>query len=107
MVNVLMEKEDKDLKNIGLELMFCTPEKCENSEGYTAVELARKLNIKIDIVKKKLRILQQKDIVQPKGINPKIWKFDDFHFQRMDEDDPVYNLLCCFEDVDFDKYFEY
>ena len=28
-------------------------------------------------------------------------------FQRMDEDDEVYKLLCNFDDVDFDRYFQY
>ena len=33
--------EDKDLKAVGLELMFLTPEKYSNSDGITAVELAK------------------------------------------------------------------
>ena len=33
--------------------------------------------------------------------------FDEYNFQRMDEDDEVYMLLCCFDDVDFDRYFSY
>ena len=54
---------------------------------------------------KKLNILKECDIVRVKGINPKFWKFDEYSFQRMDEDDEVYKLLCSFDDVDFDKYF--
>ena len=104
---VLETQKDKNLKAIGLELMFCTPEKCENPDGITAVELSRKLNIKIDDVKKNLKILYDKGIIRVIGINPKLWKFDDYSFQRMDEDDPVYHLLCSFDDVDFDKYFDY
>ena len=46
-------------------------------------------------------------IVRVKGINPKYWKFDDYSFQRMDENDDVYKLLCSFDDVDFDRYFSY
>ena len=42
-----------------------------------------------------------------KGINPKYWKFDNYNFQRMDEDDDVYRLLCNFDDVDFDRFFQY
>lgn len=42
-----------------------------------------------------------------KGINPKYWKFDEYNFQRMDEDAEVYKLLCSLDDVDFDRYFQY
>ena len=100
-------EEDKQLKSIGLELMFLTPEKCSSEDGITAVELAKVVNIPIDIVKKKLAILKEKDIVRVKGSNPKYWKFDEYNFQRMDEDDEIFRLLCSFDDVDFDKYFSY
>ncbi|MCM1338212.1 MAG: hypothetical protein NC191_00900 [Muribaculaceae bacterium] len=99
--------EDKDLKAVGLELMFLTPEKCSSTDGITAVELSKLVNIPPDIVKKKLTILKEKDIVKVKGINPKYWKFNEYNFQRMDEDDEIYRLLCSFDDVDFDKYFSY
>ncbi len=102
-----IETEDIELKKVGLELMFLTPEKCQNPDGITAVELAIQLGIDVKIVKKKLRILLEHNIVRVIGINPKLWKFDEYNFQRMDEDDPVYMLLCSFDDVDFDRYFEY
>lgn len=101
------QTEDKALKDIGLELMFLTPEKCSNEDGITAVELSKQLALPLDTVKKKLRILHSKGIAQVKGINPKIWKFNEYNFQRMPEDDEVYMLLCSFDDVDFDKYFSY
>ena len=91
------EIEDAELKKVGLELMFLTPEKCMQKDGITAVELVRK----------KLRFLQEAGIIRSKGINPKLWKFDNYMFQRMDEDDPVYRLLVSFDDVDFDRYFQY
>ena len=100
-------EEDKALKSIGLELMFLTPEKCSSDDGITAVELAKLVNIPIEIVKKKLNILKEKNIVSVKGINPKYWKFNEYNFQRMDEDDEIFRLLCSFDDVDFDKYFSY
>ena len=98
---------DKTLQSIGFELMFCTPEKCANPEGITAIELARKLKIDTAIVRKKLMILQSKGIARAKGVNPKLWKFDDYNFQKMDEDDSVYKILCDYENVDFCKFFEY
>lgn len=101
------ETVDSDLKTIGLELMFMTPEKYTHEDGVTAVELAKMVGLSVDVVKKKLVILKDKDLVQVKGINPKYWKFDEYNFQRMDEDDEVYKMLCNFDDVDFDKYFQY
>ena len=101
------ESEDKDLKKIGLELMFLTPEKCSHKEGITAVELARVLDMNIEIIKKKLKILQGIGIVRSIGINPKFWKFDEYYFQRMDEEDPIYRTLTSFDEVDFDRYFQY
>lgn len=99
--------QDDNLKKIGLELMFMTPEKCSRAEGISAVELSKCLNMPLDTVKKKLKILLDKEIIRVYGINPKLWKFDEFKFQKMDEDDEVYRLLCNFDDVDFDKYFSY
>lgn len=102
-----IETEDRDLKTVGLELMFMTPEKYNNEDGITAVELAKLVELPVDVVKKKLNLLKDKDIVRVRGINPKYWKFDEYNFQRMDEDDEIFKLLCSFEDVDFDKYFQY
>lgn len=101
------DQEDKILKVIGLELMFYSPDKYSNQDGLTAIEIAKRLSLCVDVVKKKLRILNEKGIVSVKGINPKVWKFDDYNFQRMDVEDEVYSLLCCFDDVDFSKYFDY
>ncbi len=102
-----LENEDKDLKAVGLELMFLTPEKCSSENGITAVELSKRLGIPVETVKKKLVILKDKDIVIVKGINPKYWSFDQYNFQRLPDDDEIFLLLCSFDDVDFDKYFTY
>lgn len=101
------EIEDKELKKVGLELMFMTPEKCSNEKGITAVELAKRVELPLEIVKKKLIILKEAGIVRVIGINPKYWKFDNYNFQRMDDDDYVFRLLCSFDDVDFDRFFQY
>ncbi len=100
-------EQDNELKSVGLELMFLTPEKYANEQGITAVELSKLVNLPLDTVKKKLAILKEKDIVRVKGNNPKFWLFDEYNFQRMDEEDEVFLLLSCFDDVDFDKYFSY
>ena len=84
-----------------------TPEKCSSTDGITAVELAKLVDLPIDIVKKKLQILKDAELVRVKGINPKYWKFNEYNFQRIDENDDVYRLLCNFDDVDFDRFFQY
>ncbi len=99
--------QDTELKEVGLELMFLTPEKYAGDDGITAVELSKLVKLPLDTVKKKLAILKDKNIVRVKGNNPKFWLFDEYNFQRMDEDDEVFLLLSCFDDVDFDKYFTY
>lgn len=99
--------EDTSLKMVGLELMFLTPEKYSSTDGITAVELAKLVNLPLEEVKKKLQILKDKNIVRVKGINPKYWLFDEYNYQRLDDDDEICHLLSNFEDVDFDKYFTY
>lgn len=102
-----IENEDKELKQVGLELMFLTPEKYSNPEGITAVELAKRVGINLDTVKKKLKILYNHEIIRCSGLNPKYWRFDEYKYQRLDEDDEIFRLLCSFDDVDFDRYFTY
>ena len=99
--------QDTELKEVGLELMFLTPEKYAGDNGITAVELSKLVKLPLDTVKKKLAILKDKNIVRVKGNNPKFWLFDEYNFQRIDEDDEVFLLHSCFDDVDFDKYFTY
>jgi hypothetical protein len=99
--------EDVALKKIGLELMFMTEDKYSSPYGITAVELAKVLEMDLSIVKKKLRILQENDLVRVIGINPKYWKFDEYNFQRMDTENEIYRLITCFDDVDFDRFFDY
>lgn len=101
------ENEDKDLKKVGLELMFLTPQKYDNPAGITSVELAKLVEIPLETVKKKLQILKDCGVVRVKGINPKYWLFDEYNFQRLDYDNELFQLLCSFDDVDFDRYFDY
>jgi len=107
MHEVEIDDEDKELKKIGMELMFLTPEKYSSSFGITAVEIAKLTEIPVATVKKKLIILKEKNILRVKGMSPKYWLFDEYNFQRMDENDEVFKLLCSFDDVDFDRFFEY
>ena len=101
------ENEDKELKKVGLELMFLTPQKYANPAGITSVELAKLVDLPLETVKKKLQILKDYNVVRVKGINPKYWLFDEYNFQRLDDDSELYRLLCSFDDVDFEHYFDY
>ena len=102
-----IQEEDSVLKQIGLELMFMTEDKYSSPEGITSVELAKILGIDLTTVKRKLRILHENNLVRVVGINPKYWKFDEYNYQRLDEEDEIYQLLCSFDDIDFDRYFVY
>ena len=51
--------------------------------------------------------LKAKDVVRVKGINPKYWLFDEYNYQRLDDDDELVYLLSNFDDVDFDRYFTF
>lgn len=66
-VNIMEIQEDTELKKVGLELMFLTPEKCSRAEGISAVELSKSLNMPLDVVKKKLKILLDKEIIRVYG----------------------------------------
>ena len=102
--NFLFKGETKLLENLCAIHLF---KRYSNTDGITAIELAKLVNLPVDIVKKKLQILKDKNIVRVKGMNPKFWKFDEYNFQRLDDDDEIFHLLCNFEDVDFDRYFKY
>ena len=106
-MNMSSESEDKNLKMVGLELMFLTPDKYSNEEGITAVELAKLVDLPLEELYVNKQILKDKNIVRVRGINPKYWLFDEYNFQRLDDDDEIFHLLCNFEDVDFDKYFNW
>ena len=86
--------------------MFSNPQNRKYSEGLTAIELSRKYNIELDKVKKSLNTLLEKGVVKSIGVNPKFWLFDEFNFQRIEENDPIHALMWS-GDIDFDCYFEY
>ena len=102
-----METKDKVLQIILFELLFSNPQNRKYTEGLTAIELSKKYNLKMDQVKKKLKILQEKGLVRTKGVSPKFWIFDEYRFKRLDENDPIHYLMCNTEDIDFDNYFNY
>ena len=44
------ENEDKDLRTVGLELMFMTPEKGSKEEGVTAVEMEKMVELPLEVI---------------------------------------------------------
>ena len=87
------ETLDINLKMVGLELMFLTPEKCSSTDGITAVELAKLVNLPVDEVKKKLNLLKENE--KP------ITEFDEGLFHSLIDNVKVMSekkLVFCFKD---------
>lgn len=101
-----MDEKDKLLQQVIFELMFSNPQNRNYEDGLTAIELSRKYNVKITFVKKALNTLLEKGVAKSIGANPKFWLFDDYNFQKLDEEDPIHSLMWT-GDIDFDSYFEY
>ena len=99
--------QDLELKRVGLEMMFLTPDKYRSSKGITAIELAKCAELPCETVKKKLKILLDKKLVIVTGNNPKYWRFDEYNYKRIPEDDEVYLLLCNMDEEDFNRYFDF
>lgn len=98
-------EEDEILRAVALELMYDNPQKWHYSEGATALEIARRQGIKLDIVKKKLKILKEAGLVRTIDLNPKRWKFDEYNFNQMDIEDPIYFLITRYDDDDYQKFY--
>jgi hypothetical protein len=101
-----MDKPELDevLRTVALELMYNNPQKWQSPEGPTASEIAKRHNLNQDIVKKKLNYLVAIGLVRSININPKRWVFDEYNFERMDTDDPLYGLLVRYDDDDYIKF---
>lgn len=97
-------EQDEILRLVALELMYNNPQKWQSSEGPTAQEIAKRYNLKVDVVKKKLRHLQELGIARYKDVSPKRWEFDVFNFNRMHEDDPISQLINRYDDDDYLKF---
>jgi len=66
---------------------------CREDELPTAAELARKLNYRLEAVKKKLRILKDAEVIQSVGMTPKRYRFNAWALKSMDDSHPFYELL--------------
>lgn len=60
----------------------------------TSAELARKLNYRLETVKKKLRILKAYGLVKAVSISPKRYRFDSWALHELEPDSVLFRLFC-------------
>ncbi len=60
----------------------------------TAADLARKLKLRLETVKKKLRLLKEAHLIQPVTVGPKRYRFNHWALKDMEEGNAFYELFC-------------
>lgn len=60
----------------------------------TAADLARKLNYRLETVKKKLRVLKDHHLIQAISMTPKRYRFNRWALNDLAEGDPLFALFC-------------
>ena len=60
----------------------------------TAADLARKLNYRLEAVKKKLRLLKEEGLIQPVSMTPKRYRFNRWALKSLDEGHLFHELFC-------------
>lgn len=93
----MLERDRALLNSILTEIIQATEAWSDGSlledELPTAAGLARKLNLRLDNVKKKLRLLKDEGLIRAISVSPKRYRFDRYTFKHLDEDSPLYELL--------------
>lgn len=69
----------------------------------SAADLARKLNYRLETVKKKLRVLKENHLIQPISMTPKRYRFNRWALTDLEPDTLLYELFC---DPDSPAYIE-
>lgn len=69
----------------------------------SAADLARKLNYRLETVKKKLRVLKENHLIQPISMTPKRYRFNRWALRDLEPDTLLYELFC---DPDSPAYIE-
>jgi transcription initiation factor IIE alpha subunit len=69
-------------------------ETCVEEDLPTAAELARKLNYRLEAVKKKLRILKEQGLVHAVSLSPKRYRFDHWALRTLEPESVLYALFC-------------
>jgi transcription initiation factor IIE alpha subunit len=60
----------------------------------TSAELARKLNYRLETVKKKLRILKTNGLIHAVSISPKRYRFNRWALHELEPDSTLFKLFC-------------
>jgi hypothetical protein len=60
----------------------------------TAADLARKLNYRLETVKKKLRVLKDHHLIQSVSMTPKRYRFNRWALNDLEADSPLFELFC-------------
>lgn len=60
----------------------------------TAADLARKLNYRLETVKKKLRVLKDNHLIQSVSMTPKRYRFNHWALSELETDSPLFALFC-------------
>lgn len=66
---------------------------CMSEALPTAAELARKLNYRLDTVKKKLKVLKDEGLIQSVGMTPKRYRFNAWALRSLPPEHLLYTLL--------------
>lgn len=77
---------------------------CLEDDLPTAADLARRLNYRLETVKKKLRILKEEGLIQPVSLTPKRYRFNYWALKSLDEGHILYSLFCEPESPYFIEY---
>jgi DNA-binding GntR family transcriptional regulator len=83
---------DNLLVQLAREIMRATEELADGGRSEdelpTSAELARHFNVRLDNVKKKLKILKQAGLIHAISVSPKRYRFDTYVFRSLPEDNP-------------------
>lgn len=69
-------------------------EVCVEDDLPTAAELARRMNYRLENVKKKLRVLKEHGLIHSVSVSPKRYRFDRWALRTLDSDTVLYTLFC-------------
>lgn len=67
---------------------------CLEDDLPTAADLARRLNYRLETVKKKLRLLKEEGLVQSVSVTPKRYRFNYWALKSLDESHILFTLFC-------------
>jgi hypothetical protein len=77
---------------------------CTEEDLPTSAELARKMKYRLEMVKKKLRILKENGLIHSISLSPKRYRFDHWALKKLEPDSTLFAL---FGDPDSPYYVEH